>query len=412
MGTRAGTASGNDTDSFRLGRQTMQGALAAGGLDRADLVLAFCSAGSDAERFLAGIREVVGAGTPVIGGSAPGIITHDRLSYEGAPAAVAAIASDRIRFKVGAAGGLDGDEEASGRRLAALLPAEAANRLLLLFYDSIRVPAGPTTPPVLNSSAPLLAGLAERFTANVPVVGAGLLAGFDFGPAWQFDGSGAVAQHAVGCLVSGDCAVDHVIMHGCIPADGVYRRITRMSGDVIHELDGRPLPELLDETFGNPGWRGERPVIMSLTLALDCGPRFGAPREENFAGRLLTGVTPDGDGVGMFESDLSVGDEVRFMVRDNRLMQQSVRENTPLLLERVRAAGREPFLALYIDCGGRTAAFSLTGQEEAAEVQQVLRQAGVPLLGFYSGVEIAPLAGRSRGLDWTGVLVLLSEEVH
>ena len=30
-----------------------------------------------------------------------------------------------------------------------------------------------------------------------------------------------------------------------------------------------------------------------------------------------------------------------------------------------------------------------------------------PLLGFYSGVEIAPFEGYSRPLDWTGVLALL-----
>jgi hypothetical protein len=410
MGTRAGTASGNDTDAYRLGRETMRAALAAGSLDRADLVLAFCSGASDAGRFLGGIREVAGPAVPVIGGSAAGIITQDAISCEGAPAAVAAIASDRIRFTVAAAGDLDLDEAAAGRRLADALADTAAARLLLLFYDSIRVPASPEAPPALNASAPLLAGLSAGLGAGVPVIGAGLLAGFDFGPTRQFDGRGVVDRHAVGCLVGGGCAVDHAIMHGCIPVDGIYRRITRIAGDVIHELDGRSFPELLDEAFGNRDWRQERPVIMSLALAVDCGPRFGPPREQNFAGRLLTGVTPAGDGIGMFEADLSVGDEVRFMVRDNRLMLRSVRENTPRLLDRVRAAGREPFLALYIDCGGRSSRFSLTDREEAAEVQQVLREAGIPLLGFYSGVEIAPLAGRSRGLDWTGVLVLLSEE--
>ena len=32
---------------------------------------------------------------------------------------------------------------------------------------------------------------------------------------------------------------------------------------------------------------------------------------------------------------------------------------------------------------------------------------GVPFLGFYSGVEIAPVRGISRPLDWTGVLATL-----
>ena len=35
----------------------------------------------------------------------------------------------------------------------------------------------------------------------------------------------------------------------------------------------------------------------------------------------------------------------------------------------------------------------------------------VPLLGLYTGVEIAPVEGRSRGLDWTGVFCLLSVPV-
>jgi len=31
------------------------------------------------------------------------------------------------------------------------------------------------------------------------------------------------------------------------------------------------------------------------------------------------------------------------------------------------------------------------------------------LLGFYSGVEVAPLLGKSRGLDWTGVLLVFAK---
>jgi hypothetical protein len=38
-----------------------------------------------------------------------------------------------------------------------------------------------------------------------------------------------------------------------------------------------------------------------------------------------------------------------------------------------------------------------------------MNREGVPLLGFYSGVEVAPVRGASRGLDWTGVLLLLGE---
>jgi hypothetical protein len=48
--------------------------------------------------------------------------------------------------------------------------------------------------------------------------------------------------------------------------------------------------------------------------------------------------------------------------------------------------------------------------EEAAEVQQAFSRHGCPLFGFYSGVEVAPFLNKSRGLDWTGVLVVIAEE--
>ena len=47
--------------------------------------------------------------------------------------------------------------------------------------------------------------------------------------------------------------------------------------------------------------------------------------------------------------------------------------------------------------------------EEAGLLQGQLG-AKTPLLGFYSRVEIAPFLGRSRPLDWTGVLTAFTME--
>ena len=66
-------------------------------------------------------------------------------------------------------------------------------------------------------------------------------------------------------------------------------------------------------------------------------------------------------------------------------------------------------IGLYIDCAGRSAKTSETLTEEASEVQNIFNRYNAPLFGFYSGVEVAPLLGKSRGLDWTGVLLVLAE---
>ena len=66
-------------------------------------------------------------------------------------------------------------------------------------------------------------------------------------------------------------------------------------------------------------------------------------------------------------------------------------------------------MGIYINCAGRAAEYLQTDIEEASEVQKTFNRHDIPLLGFYSGVEIAPLLHKSRGLDWTGVLMVLAE---
>ena len=98
------------------------------------------------------------------------------------------------------------------------------------------------------------------------------------------------------------------------------------------------------------------------------------------------------------------------MLRDISMIQESARKNSKELMDRIRADGRKPVWGLYIDCAGRASDYLNTSCEEAAEVQKVFNESKIPLLGFYSGVEIAPFLNKSRGLDWTGVLLVFAEE--
>jgi hypothetical protein len=65
---------------------------------------------------------------------------------------------------------------------------------------------------------------------------------------------------------------------------------------------------------------------------------------------------------------------------------------------------------LYIDCAGRAGRYSYSDVEEASEIQKSMNRYKVPFIGFYSGVELAPFQGANKGLDWTGVLLILSED--
>lgn len=230
---------------------------------------------------------------------------------------------------------------------------------------------------------------------------------FAFSSTWQFCGDAARRQHAVGALLGPSTRLCVQVMHGCTPMDGALHVLTRVEGGVIHEIDGRPAADRIDDVYGSREWRSQRPVNR-LTIGVQQGERF-LQREDDYVNRLITGVMPDGKAVGLFEPDLDEGTEVLFMLRDPTLMIESARAGSEAALARMRREGGRPRFALYIDCAGRAAAVSRTATEEAAEVQAVMSRDGIPLLGFYSGVEVAPLRGVSRGLDWTGVLLLLGE---
>lgn len=405
---QAGIGYENHADALVLGKQVAAQALIHGNIETPGLVLAFCHGQLDALAFYRGLRAIVGDTVPILGGSAIGIITNDDLAYTGFPAGAAILQLDDTQLHVAAASHIDRDEYQAGSHLGAALSTDPDGRLALIFYDSVKVPPTSGTPPLMNASPPLIAGIESALPAAIPIVGAGVLGDYTFSPTYQFCGSYVGQQSVVGALFSGNVVPYMQIMHGCTLKDGIYHTITRIDGPVIYEIDGQPAVELIDALYGDQSWRSQLPV-RRLALGVNYGEKFGDFQEDQVVARLIVGVLPQGNGLILFEPDLESGTEFQFMLRDGQTMIESAQRNTERLMHQIAEAGHHPRLALYIDCAGRAAQISDTLTEEAAEIQAVLRRYQVPLLGFYSGVEVAPLLGRSRGLDWTGVLLVLAD---
>lgn len=405
---KAGVGYAESEDALFSGKQVAENAMRDGGIEEPCLVLAFCTGQVDSNGFYDGLRSIVGPEPPIIGGSAAGIITNQHLSYKGYSAGAAIVQSDRLEYRVASVGTLNEDERVAGRKLAEkLADDDIEGKLLLMFYDSIKQTPTESTPPIMNASPLLIDGFEETFDSSIPIIGAGVVSDFDFNPTRQFCGSYVGSQAVVGTLLGGDVEMDYAIMHGCTPKDGIYHTITQMEGPFIYEVDGKPVVRLIDDMYGNQDWQHQRPV-RRLTVGVNLGERFGEFNESEYVNRLITGVLPEGRGIAIFEPDLANGTEIQFMLRDSDKMIESARKNSKELVQAVGRRGTKPVLGLYIDCAGRTASFSDTRTEEASEVRHVLNDNGIPMLGFYSGVEIAPLLGKNRGLDWTGVLLILS----
>ena len=397
-----GIGTSQQTDTHKAATEAIQMALRT--FERASFVLAFCANRHQPDDFLSALRDHVGD-VPIVGGAAVGTISHSVLGYVGYECAIAAFSSKLPPPTVIAEPGLDWDEIAVGQRIGQRL-REAANPgdTVLLFYDSIRS----SPPPVLNVGSRLVdgiyAGLGDK---QITLVGAGTASDFQLMSSFIFDGRATVRQAAVAVALPAIWRSHTTVMHGCTPVSS-FLEITKAEGAVIHELDGLPAMEALRQRLGHDA---DALQPENLSLALTLGRKHGdlfAPYDEAlYVNRLIMGADPDTGSITLFEADFAEGEKVQIMSRDNQKMRDSVRRRTSELVAAPEAAN--PVFALYIDCAGRASAFS-GGEEEEASVLRAELGSHIPLLGFYSGVEIAPMLGRNRPLDWTGVLTLFTLE--
>lgn len=397
----------NHPDAYSAGRKIAGMAMEKGKIQDPTVVISFCHGALNHEVFFKGLRSVVGDEVPIIGGSAMGIITNDHLSYEGTPAGAAILSSQNLSCNWAYGEHLDNDEQVVGRSIGQKILTNPDDIIFLLLYDSIKTPPTKTSPPIMNNSTPLIKGIQETLQTAVPIIGAGVLGHEDFQRTQQFAGDHVGSQEAVGMMLAGDYSIYHCVMHGCTLQDGIYHTITRMEGARIYEVDGKPIVSMIDALYGSQAWHDQKP-LKRLAIGVNHGEMFDDFKEENYVNRLITGVLPNKEGIMMFEPDFKVGSKIQFMLRDSQEMIQSARHNTERIMAQILAEKKQPLFALYIDCAGRTAALSETRVEEASEVMEILNRYQTPLLGFYSGVEIAPMLGRSRGLDWTGVLTVFT----
>jgi len=403
--TRSGVGFADTTDSREAGRRAAEKAMANASVEQSDFTVAFCGGNHDPMGFLKAVRAVVGDKT-LVGGTAVGVITSDRSGYGGYEAGVAVVKSEALRFDAVSVGGLDQSEEKAGQSLGRQLADRSRpdSQGVLLFYDSVKTPQ----PLRVNLASQLVRGVEAGFAGpHVPVMGGGMMKDYQWSGSHVFADDAAMRQHAVGVLISGKCGIHHAISHGCEPASD-YHTITGIDGPIVKELDGKPALSVIEDIIGQGAGRDWQQYSLLVTLGANkSDDPYGEFDENAYMNRLIAGVNPTDGSVVLFESDFGLGEKVQVMRRSNEHMLSSARSISADLLKKVERSN--PFLALYIDCAGRTSGFCGAGAEEGAIIQETIGSK-MPLLGFYSGVEIAPFMNGSRALDWTGVLIAFTEE--
>ncbi|WP_245613133.1 FIST signal transduction protein [Skermanella stibiiresistens] len=394
---------GNNPDPREAGAEAARRAVAALVPGMApSWALLFCGGKHDPAQVLAGLRSVVGV-IAVVGGSAAGAITAAGFGYSGFEVAVGLFPSDIGEPAILVDDGLLDGEGAAGRRLGDLLVNVVDDgRVVFLFYDSV----ASTSPPRLHPASPLVEGIYQGLGSRRPhLVGAGTLTDMNLSDGYVFDGTRPRKHTAVAVVLPPSLRAETTILHGCVPVS-TFMRITGIDGAEVMELDGRPALDVLEGMLGiEVGEDQTGALSLMVTLGEKHGDPFAEYDENRYVNRLILQASPERRSITLFEPDFRLGSVVQIMSRDNGLMVQSVRDGVRSMNERF--AGRRPVMALYIDCAGRAGARSGSEIEEA---EVLLDEIAIPapLLGFYSGVEIAPVGdAHSRSLDWTAVLTIL-----
>ena len=366
------------------------------------LLLVFCGGKHEPAQVRDALRGAYGA-VDVVGGSAAGAITGRGFGYSGLELAVLAFFDPAITPRIVLEDRLLDSETEAGHALGAKVAEVAAqDALVLLFFDSVAT----ASPLRLHHASSIVAGFdAGLGGSRVELIGGGLLTDMNLSAGWVFTGQDVRKHAAVALVFPPSVRASTVVLHGCRPVS-TFMQITRIDGAEVFELDGEPalsvIERMLNVSLGGPEGH-------DLTLLATLGEKQGdpfAPYDENaYVNRLIVTSDRDKGSVTLFEPDFRLGTMVQIMSRDNSLMLQSVTDGVSAVNRTVVAGER--LLNLYIDCAGRASARSGARTEEAEMVLRGLDPA-TPLIGFYSGVEIAPFEGYSRPLDWTGVLTTLS----
>jgi hypothetical protein len=368
------------------------------------IVMAFAGGKLDPFAVRAALADQLGP-VPVAGGSAAGAISRQGLGYSGFEIGLVAFDDPKTAPQLIKSDALGRGERVAGAELG-LQVRQTVNdaSVVVMFFDSV----ASTIPPRLHYASAIVAGFNEAMgNAPVTLIGGGMLTDMNMTGAWVFDGDG-VNKHATTALIFPPCIeAETEILHGCRPVS-TFMEITRIDGATVYELDGEPALRVIERMLGLPigGGRGQE-LSLIATLGQKQGDPYAPYDERSYVNRLILTADADTGSITLFEPDFEPGAMVQIMSRDNSLMLESVRRGVATANASIQ--DRDALLALYIDCAGRASARSGSPIEEAELVAKGLAPS-VPLLGFYSGVEVAPFAGdRSKPLDWTGVLTLLRQ---
>ena len=346
------------------------------------LVLVFASSKYDQAALLAGVRSVSAA--PLVGSSTAGEITADGPSEQ--TAVVMMLAGEEVVFTVGRSDQiLKDDSHQAGREMARRL--QEANRdisSLVIFPDVL-----------VGNGADVVRGIQSVFGKTFPIVGGASGDDQAFRQTYQYYQDQVLSQSVVAVGISGNYRFGVGVRHGWIPI-GLPMKVTRSDGAVVHEIDEKPAVEIYKDYFGESNTKkleGDKAVYTNKSVLTYPFGITEQGQSETLI-RFATDVSPEGSIT--CAAEIPQGSEIRMMI-GNKDKAIEASQIAALQSQEGLESNQSIGAAIMFNCIARHNLFGEDANQEIQAVREVLGN-DVPLIGFYTYGEQAPVDGVTRDI--------------
>lgn len=367
-------------DSYVVGVNACQMAVTALG-GQPDAVILFSSVAYDQEKVNAGVRSVSGDAL-LVGSSTAGEITTEGPSAKHS-VVVMALKSDTTKFYAGLGENIAASPFEAGKMAAENTLKQSSGKLkaFMMFSDVLA-----------GNGADIVRGVLASLGEHFPVVGGASGDDFQFKKTYQHLNDKVYSGVVIGFGWEGDFALGIGVKHGWVPV-GTPKKVTKSTGSVVHELDGKPAIAIYDEYFGEK----EAATLRTETLAkLAVSYPLGMKVEGSDEMLIRDPLTVDANGSITCAGEFPEGSSVQLMIGSKETAIKVAGEAAQNAVDQLD--GAKPKAVIIFNCIARNKLFGERSGEEIKEIQKAVGQ-DTPLIGFYTYGEQAPLGGEVRNIE-------------
>ncbi len=331
----------------------------------------------------------------IVGCSTAGEITSAGGSLDSS-VALMAIFTDQMKFVSGIGNNIKEDARAAGKEFAENIMRAGAGKP----KAAIVLPDG-----LAGNGADIVRGVLDVFGQDFMAAGGSAGDDYLFKQTYEYYGDKVVSGSVVGVGLYGNFSFGVGVRHGWIPI-GSSRRATKSKGNVLYELDGKPAIQIYEEHFGK-----ERSLVDKTEplarLAITYPLGIPTPNKDGYL--IRDPITVDDAGAITCAAEVPEGSEVYIMIGSREEAIDAAEDAVRKAL--VQVEGKQIRAAFLFNCIARKKLFMTKKQEEIDRIQSVLGK-NIPLIGFYTYGEQAPLGGEIVTCSFhneTDVIFLLAE---